>query len=55
MFVVQILWREERYKDCLDLVNKLIETITNANKRSLDNYNAVLYGYLSRIHEKKGN
>jgi len=54
MFVVQILWREERYDDCLNLVNSLIEIITYANRRSLDNYNSVLLGYFSRIHEKRG-
>lgn len=54
MFVVQILWREGRYEDCLNLVNQLIEVITTVNKRSLDNYNSVLLGYFSRIHEKRG-
>lgn len=31
-----------------------MEKITIANKRSLDNYSSILYGYLSRAHEKIG-
>jgi 26S proteasome regulatory subunit N3 len=54
IFVIQILWREARYSDCLSLVSNLIEVISNANRRSLDNFNAVLLGYYSRIHEKMG-
>lgn len=54
MFVVQIFWREGRYDDCLALVNQLCEAISSANRRTLDNYHAVLYAYFSRIHEKRG-
>lgn len=38
----------------MNLVNQLLQTLTNANRRSLDNYNSVLLGYFSRIHEKRG-
>lgn len=32
----------------------MIEKIAIANRRSLDNYNSALYGYYSRVYEKKG-
>jgi hypothetical protein len=54
ILLVQILWREGLNNECLQLVTELLEKITVANRRSLDNYNALLYYYFVRIHEKKG-
>jgi hypothetical protein len=54
IFAVQIFWREQKYSDCLAVVQDLLEKITNANRRALDNYSSILYGYLSRVHEKNG-
>ena len=53
IFQVQILWRNGHYDECLKLVEDLLNRFVLANRRSLDNYTAVLYHRYARIHEKK--
>lgn len=50
---VQLLWRDQCYDECLKEVEDLLKVFTIANRRSLDNYTAVLYHRFVRINEKK--
>lgn len=51
--LIQLCWRDGNLDECLRNVEDLINKITNANRRNLDNYNSLLYYYYSRIHQKK--
>lgn len=55
ILLILIYWREQRYNDCLAIVRELLDKIVAANRRSLDNYGAILYFYYFRIHEKGNN
>ena len=50
IFLVQIWWRDGNYEDCLRIVEDLLNRLTVANRRNLDNYTAVLYHYYARLH-----
>ena len=50
ILLVEVLWNENSWDECMKQVEDLIGKITNANRRNLDNYSAFLYHYYARIH-----
>lgn len=54
VLLIEVLWKEGQLEECLGAVGELLSRIETANRRNLDNYSALLYHFLARIHERKG-
>ena len=47
-------WRQKNFEECMQIVKDLLAIIDAANRRTLDPYDAILYFYFIRLHEKNG-